>query len=142
MYSIMWKCQWDMIGKTDVEVMSHVECYSLADVLNPRDEGRCTTFAFHDRSTYRSVIKYVDVQSLYPYICKSKHYPVGYPRCLIGPSILGHYVNTYEGLINCKVLPPRGLRIPLLPCHITGNVCTVWSLWRDDQMRCMWSYGQ
>ena len=27
-------------------------------------------------------------------------------------------VNSYEGLIKCNVLPQRGLRIPLLPCHI------------------------
>ena len=59
--------------------------------------------------------------SLYPYVCKSKHYPIGHPRCLIGPNLRGLDVNSYEGLIKCKVLPPRGLRIPLLPCHINGK---------------------
>ena len=100
----------------------------MADVLNPRDAlygGRCETFALHDQSTDRSVIKYVDVQSLYPYVCKSKHYPVGHPRCLIGPNLRGLDVNSYEGLIKCKVLPPRGLRIPLLPCHINGKLMFV-----------------
>ena len=28
-----------------------------------------------------SVIKYVNVLYLYPYVCKSKHYPIGHPRC-------------------------------------------------------------
>ena len=120
MYSIMWECQWDKICKTDVVVRGHLDNYSLADVLNPRDAlygGRCATFALLDQSTDRSLIKYVDVQSLYPYVCKSKHYPVGHPRCLIGPNLRGLDVNSYEGLIKCKFLQPRGQRIPLLPCH-------------------------
>ena len=46
MYSIMWECQWDKICKTDIEVRGHVDNYSLASVLNPRDAlygGRCET---------------------------------------------------------------------------------------------------
>ena len=96
---------------------------SLADVLNPRVAlygGRCETCSLHDQSTDRSVIKYVDVQSLYPYFCKSKHYPVGHPRCLIGPNLRGLKVKVYEGLIKCKVL-----RIPLLPCHINYKLMFV-----------------
>ena len=53
-----------------VEVMGHVESYSLSGALSPRDVlygGRCDTFAHHDQST--------DL-SLYPYSCKNKHYPV------------------------------------------------------------------
>ena len=41
----------------------------------------------HAESTEESVVKYVDVQSLYPYVCKNKHYPVGHPRCLVGPAL-------------------------------------------------------
>ena len=131
MYSIMWECQRDTICKTYVEVRSHVVSYSLACVLNPRDAlygVRCETFALHDQSTDRSVIKYVDIQSHYPYVCKSKHYPVGHPRCLIGPNLRGLDVNSYEGLNKCKLLPPKGLRIPLLPPHI--NVKLMFALCR------------
>ena len=31
-------------------------------------------------------------------------------------------MNSYEGLIKCKILPPRGLHIPLLPCHVNGKL--------------------
>ena len=72
--------------------------------------------------TDRSRIKYLDLQSLYPNACTRKHYPVGHPRCLIGPNFRGLDVNSYEGFIKCKVLPPKGLRIPLLPCHINGKL--------------------
>ena len=64
MYCIMWECQWDKTCKTDVEVRGNVDNYSRSAVLNPRDAlcgCRCETFALHDKSTYRSMIKYVDV---------------------------------------------------------------------------------
>ena len=80
-----------------VEIGGLVDSYVLADVLNPRDAlygSRCETSALHDHSTYRSVIKYVDVQSLYPHVYKSKHYPVGHPRYLIGPNLRGLEVNS------------------------------------------------
>ena len=97
MYSNMWECQWDKICKTDVEDRGHVDSYSLAAVLNPRDAlygGHFATFALHDQSTDRSIIKYVDVQSLYPYVCKSKHYPVGHLWYLIEPNFRGIDVNS------------------------------------------------
>ena len=56
---------------------------------------------------------------------KSKHYPVCHPRCLIGPNLRGLDVNSYEGLIRCKLLPPSGLRIPLLSCHINDKLMFV-----------------
>ena len=71
------------------------------------------------------MIKYVDAQYSYPSVCKSKHYPVGHPRDLIVPNIRGLYMNAYEGLIKCKILPPRDLRIPLLPCHINDKLMLI-----------------
>ena len=35
------------------------------------------------------------------------------------------YVNKIEGLVKCKVLPPRGLHIPLLPSHINKKLMFV-----------------
>ena len=135
-YPIMWERQWDKICKTDVEVRGHVDSYSLEAVLNSRDAlygGRCETFALHDQPTYRSVIRYLDVQSLYPHVCTSKHYPVCHPPCLIGPTHRGLDANSYGGLIQGTVLPSRGLCILHLPCHINDKLMlfTVSSLRRD-----------
>ena len=69
---------------------------------------------------YRSMRNYSNT-----YVCKSKHYPVGYRQCLIGPNLRGLDVNSYDGLIKCTILPPRGLRIPLLPCHINDKLMFV-----------------
>ena len=102
----------------------------MSSTLTPREAlygGRCKTFSLHASCTDTSVIQYVDVQSLYPYVCKNKPYPIGHPRCLIGPDLrkFGMDVNTFEGLVKCKVLPPRGLHIPLLPSHINKKLMFV-----------------
>ena len=138
----MWECQWDKICKTDIEVMGHVDSYSLTAVLNPPDAlygGRCQTFFFHDHSTDRSIIKYVDVQSLYPYVCKSKHYPVGHPLYSIGTNLRDLDVNYYKRSIKYNVLLPRMLCIPLLTCHINGRLMFI--MCRGDEHQYLWPYA-
>ena len=130
MISVMWECEWDNLVKENSEIKEHVESYSLSSPLTPREAlygGRCETFSLHASCTDTSVIEYVDVQSLYPYVCKNKPYPIGHPRCLIGPDLrkFGMDVNKFEGLVKCKVLPPRGLHIPLLPSHINKKLMFV-----------------
>ena len=91
MYSL-WECQWDKICKPGVEVRWIVTRWKL----NWIHVMQCMKVVVrHLLSTDRSVIKYVDVQSLYPYVCKSKHYPVSHTRCLIGPNFRCLYVNSY-----------------------------------------------
>jgi hypothetical protein len=63
--------------------------------------------------TYRRVkneekIRYVDVISLYPYICKYAKFPVGYPK-VYGGADSPHEFLTKEGVIICKVLPPKNV---------------------------------
>ena len=97
-------------GKKSPDIQEHLESYSLSTPLLPRDclyGGRCETFTLHAVECDESVIKYVDVQSLYPYVCKNKHYPVGHPRCLMGPNLTGMNFTEFEGPVKCKVLPPQ-----------------------------------
>jgi hypothetical protein len=57
-------------------------------------------------------IQYVDVMSLYPYICKYGKFPVGHPVIYVGDACQDTEVMLQkEGLIKCKVLPPT-LRSP------------------------------
>ena len=90
--------------KENSEIKEHIESYSMSSPLTPRDAlygDICETFSLHASCTDTSVIKYVDVQSLYPYVCKNKHYTIGHPRCLIGPDLrkFGMDVNKFEGLV-------------------------------------------
>ena len=126
--SVVWECDWDRMVKNSPDIQEHLESYSLSTPLLPRDclyRGRCETFTLHAVECDESVIKYVDVQSLYPYVCKNKHYPVGHPRCLMGPNLTGMNFTEFEGPVKCKILPPRGLMIPLLPSHINGKLMFV-----------------
>ena len=123
--------------KENSEIKEHIESYSLSSPLTSREAlygGRCETFSLHASCTDTSVIKYVDVQSLYPYVC------------LIGPDLRKFCmdVNKFEGLVKCKVLPPRGLHIPLLPSHI--NKKCMFELYRkcadtENQSICNHSVG-
>lgn len=64
------------------------------------------------------------MQSLYPYVCKWKKYPTGNPVVIYGDD-LNRYTNSiesFEGLVKCKILPPRSLYTPLLPSHIGGKL--------------------
>ena len=104
----MW--EWVNFVKKNRKIKEHVESYYLSSQLNPREAlyvGRCKTFSLQASCTDTSVIKYLDVQSLYPYVCKNKHYSIGHTRCLIGPDLrkFGMDVNKFEGLVKCKVLP-------------------------------------
>ena len=104
-----------------------VESYYLSSPLTPREalyRGRCEIFSLHASCTDTSVIKYVYVQSLYPHVCKNKHYPIGHHRYLIGLELrkFGMDVNKFKSLVKFKVLPPIGLHIPLLPSHIYNKL--------------------
>ena len=128
--SIMWECQWDKLIADNDDIRQHVESYALSTPLVARDAlygGRCETFSLHAESSEESVVKYVDVQSLYPYVCKNKHYPIGHPRCLVGPALqeFGTDITKFEGIIKCTVLPPRGLHVPLLPAHVNDKLMFV-----------------
>ena len=62
-------------------------------------------------------IKYVDVTSLYPFICKRGEFLVGHPKLYVGLAECKDFTGeNYEnfsakvdGIVYCKVLPPRNL---------------------------------
>ena len=90
--------------------------------LVPRDAfcgGRTNATRLHYVAGTDEKIKYVDFTSLYPYVNKYGRYPVGHPT-IITENFSD--VSEYEGLIKCKVLPPRGLYHPVLPYKAYGRL--------------------
>ena len=72
-------------------------------------------------------IKYVDVCSLYPYICKRGKYPIGHPKIYVGEEYahimgLNNDISLVNGLIKCEVLPPLNLYNPVLPVRAHGKL--------------------
>ena len=60
-------------------------------------------------------IKYIDVCSLYPTICRYRRFPLGHPTICSQENIDKYNSRQYYGLIKCKVLPPTNLYHPVLP---------------------------
>jgi hypothetical protein len=66
------------------------------------------------RDKQGEVIRYVDVISLYPYICKYEKVPLGHPKVYVGADCPPDCLDR-EWIIRCKVLPSRKLNHPVLP---------------------------
>ena len=71
MISVMWECEWDNLSKENSEFKEHVESSPLTprEALYGVDEKHLVCMA---GCTDTSVIKYVDVHSLYQYVCKKQ----------------------------------------------------------------------
>jgi DNA polymerase type B, organellar and viral len=68
-------------------------------------------------------IKYVDVCSLYPYICKTGTFPIGHPKILTENFNYSDLAaRKYTGIIKCTVIPPRGLFHLVLPARFNGKL--------------------
>jgi len=68
-------------------------------------------------------IQYVDVMSLYPYICNYFKFPVGHPTVHVGDECKN--TETYlrmDGLIKCTIVPPQKLYHPVLPYRCNNKL--------------------
>jgi len=80
----------------------------IPDPLNPRhalNGGR--TNAVHLTYTLQPVeeSRYIDICLLYPSVLKYDRFPVGHPQIVTDD--FKEDLQTYEGLIKSRVLPPR-----------------------------------
>ena len=81
------------------------------------------------RTYYKAVegeqIKYLDVCSLYPWVCKYGKFPVGHPEVFAGQECKTLDLNKTDGLIKCRVLPPQDLFHPVLPQKMNNKLMFV-----------------
>ena len=129
----IWECEFEEECKRNRDISLYIQekTRDFQEPLNPRDAyfgGRTgNTVKLYDVKDGEK-IKYVDVCSLYPFICKYGKYPIGHPQLyvgeeeckrLIGPS---NDLSGVEGLIHCEVLPPRNLFHPVLPVRMHNKL--------------------
>ncbi|KAG5889399.1 hypothetical protein JTB14_018273 [Gonioctena quinquepunctata] len=120
----MWECDFKRQLNDNKELQDYVENHPLVlqTPLNPRDAfygGRTgNTFEYY-KAQNDEKIKYVDVCSLYPWVCKYGKFPVGHPKVYVGSEC--PTLSSVSGLIRCKVLPPRELFHPVLPVKMMNN---------------------
>ena len=87
-----------------------------ADLREALFGGRVNNLAFHYSARNSDFsIKYLDVVSEYPYVIKTRKFPIGHPV-----SIKENFqsIDSYFGFIKCKILPPPQLYLPILPYRI------------------------
>ena len=89
--------------------------------LNPRDAlygGRTNALKLYHKCTEPGEeIHYIDYTSLYPYVQKYGVFPTHHPDI-----ITENFDKKYFGIIKCRILPPCGLYIPVLPVRIIGKL--------------------
>ncbi|KYQ50577.1 hypothetical protein ALC60_10335 [Trachymyrmex zeteki] len=100
--------------------------------LDPRDaffDGRTGNIATRCEVVGTEKIRYVNVCSLYPYVLKTGTFPIGHPKIYIEEEcseLIGvapdFDFSSIEGLVRCKVLPPRDLFHPVLPYRVRGKL--------------------
>lgn len=120
-----WECDFDQEMAENPELSEFLSKNNLLKIkpLDPRD-------AFYGGRTGNTAINvtgkmgYVDIRSLYPFVCKYGKYPIGHPKVYVGrecAALTGpeNDISKVEGLISCDILPPRNLYHPVLPvkCH-------------------------
>ncbi|MDI9312523.1 MAG: DNA polymerase [Limnohabitans sp.] len=82
--------------------------------------GRTNNIRFYYEIADNEEIKYMDVCSEYPFVLKTKLYPVGHPEKIT--MNFDYTLQSYFGFIKCKVLPPKNLFLPVLPLRINKKL--------------------
>ena len=121
-YECIWECEFKTELLSNSNMRQFINSLEVVTPLEPRDAfygGRTEAFKLYAEATPEQQIRYYDVTSLYPFINKTGKIPVGHPQILTENF---DDIHQYEGLIKCKVLPPRKLYAPVLPAKCNGKL--------------------
>lgn len=115
----IWEHDFDQEIKNNPNLEHFLQTLNFQESLNPRQAlygGRTNaTRLFYNEGDMR----YVDVCSHYPYVLKYKPFPMGHPEIITDRF---QDVRSYFGLVQCRILPPRGLYHPVLPYRTGGKL--------------------
>ena len=117
----------DMINKSkksvDQDMMlltNHINNIDLEyyKPIDPRDAffgGRtnATKLYYKVDETIKEQIRYIDIMSLYPSVNYYSKYPIGEPTII--KDNFDYTLNSYFGIVKCKVIPNKSLYHPVLP---------------------------
>jgi len=116
---VKWECEFDNAGIVNQkpELLTHpiVE----QSPLHTRDAlygGRTEAMRLHYKVQENETLQYIDVMSLYPYICNYLKFPIGHPVIHVGEACKDKEACLrMDGLIKCSIVPPERLYHPVLP---------------------------
>lgn len=123
---LMWECEWRRLRCTSeiarqLEEIGEELVDAFVEPIKPRDAlygGRTECIKLqHEASLEKGEkIKAYDFNSLYPDVMVEFEYPTGHPFIFQNPR--DKTPGRFFGLMKCKILPPRGVYLPLLPTRI------------------------
>ena len=82
--------------------------------------GRTNNLQFYRVANEDEEIKYLDFCSLYPYVLKNRSYPIGHPEII--SENFDYSSKSYFGFIECCLIPPKKLYLPVLPLTINNKL--------------------
>lgn len=119
----MYECQFDKELKSNDEMSNFVKALDIPPRMKLRDcfyGGRTSVFTMYHECQENEEIHYADVCSLYPYINKTSRSPLGHPEIIT--SDFDTTLESYFGIVHCRVLPPRQEYVPVLPVRMGGKL--------------------
>ena len=133
---VMWSCDWTRLKKQNREIREISRRFQQTIKLGSlcgREAmmgGRVETYCRFFKANPHERIRYVDIQSLYPYV--QKKFPYGYGKMYklydqdvpqVPNFIRMMKENPYAGIAFVTLSAPRQLLYPVLGMKINGNLC-------------------
>jgi len=114
---VQWECEFDNAGIATPKLPAHpTVCKCPLCTRDALYGGRTEAMRLHYKAREGETIQYVDVMSLYPYICKYFKFPVGHPVIHVGDACKDtEACLRKEGLMKCSIVLPERLYNPVLP---------------------------
>ena len=147
-FVVMWEHEYNAHEKEMKECIGEDDLYHMVDRLNPRDAikgGWTEAFRMHCSITNpnEEEIKYLDVNSLYPYVMTKVEFPIGHPEIRRGDESCRNYIKSLSepliGLCMVKILPPSNLFFLCLAHKMNGkllfSLCRMCSMSNEIQRK-------
>jgi len=127
---IMWENDWVKLCEKNEEIQNFLKKNKRVNFrrINIRRSffgGRVNVRKFYKKCGKSETIRYYDFTSLYPYVQKTKSFPIGHPTIIRqfekykGRELLDFVKSSdFFGVAYVKVLPPKKLDMPVLPTKL------------------------
>ncbi|XP_019340259.2 uncharacterized protein LOC106737847 isoform X1 [Alligator mississippiensis] len=118
----VWEHEWRALLQSDRKLTDFLSRTQLPSPLVPRDAlfgERAEAICLYYKTKPGEQIHYYNFTDLYPFVSRTKEYPVGHPEIIdndFGP------LSSYFGIAKVKLYPPRGLFFPVLPVKVNRTV--------------------
>ena len=122
------KFRWECEFEEETDLLTHpVVRQTPLRTLDAVFGGRTDAILLHYKVRVNESIQYVDIMSLYPYICKYFKFPVGHPTVHVGDECKDtETCLRMDGLIKCTIVLPQKCTIRSFPIDAIINSCSVY----------------